>query len=413
MSINAESKIQIKLLVKNFVYKTLNPFTVRLLASTGITGIVFATKLDLNQTKLDLNQTKLDLNQTKLDLNQTKLDLNQTKLDLNQTKLDLNQTKLDLNQTKLEYNQTKLEYNISNGNLLNLIYEMKSEFGGMYALLLRYIFHSNLSGNGKFESGKPTGEQLPHESKLVIDKGAGILAFPKYDTVMSDYITRHGVWEPSEQMWIRKNASPGFTVLNVGANIGVHSLVASKCVGEDGRVVAFECHPEIFLLLSLNLVANRASNTKAINIAIDEFEGSGRLYCSDSNSGDNRLVNSSELGATFFDITKIRLETYCEAENLSPEIVVMDIQGSELSAIRGLGDKLCAGGKILFEFTPSWEDPNTDVAKQQLQDILQLGYELRILDDSGNDSPITVEDVMSMFSANSDLLYLNLVLWKR
>ena len=283
----------------------------------------------------------------------------------------------------------------------------------MYDLLLRYIFHSNIPNHGRFESSSPTGEQLPYESKIVIDKGAGILAFPKYDKVMSDYITRHGVWEPSEQMWIRKNASPGFTVLNVGANVGVHSIVASKCVGDDGRVVAFECHPEIFLLLGLNLAANGVSNTKAFNIAIDEFEGPGRLYCSDSNSGDNRLINSSELGLTFFDITKIRLETFCEAENLSPEIVIMDIQGSELSAIRGLGDKLSEGGKILFEFTPSWADPNTNPVNRQLQDILQLGYQLRILGDNGNDLPITVEDVMSMFSANSDLLYLNLVLWKR
>ena len=57
--------------------------------------------------------------------------------------------------------------------------------------------------------------------------------------------------------------------------------------------------------------------------------------------------------------------------------------------------------------------PNIDVAKGQLQEILLLGYQLRILADNGNDTPITVEDVMSMFSANPDLLYLNLVLWKR
>ena len=364
ISINANSSIRYLLPLKNFVYKVLNPLTIRLLASTGITEIVFAIKSDLNQTKSDLNQTKSD-------------------------------------------------HSISLDNLLNFIYATKSDYDFMIDMFLRFIFHSNIPTHRKFEIDSPTGELLPYGSKLVIDKGAGILAFPKYDKVMSDYITHHGIWEPSEQFWIRKNVSPGVTVLNVGANVGVHSIVASKCVGDDGRVVAFECHPEIFLLLGLNLAANGVSNTKAINIAIDEFAGSGRLYCSDSNSGDNRLVNSSELGARFYDITKIRLETFCEAENLSPEIVIMDIQGSELSAIRGLGDKLNAGGKILFEFTPSWIDPNIDVAKGQLQEILLLGYQLRILADNGNDTPITVEDVMSMFSANSDLLYLNLVLWKR
>ena len=364
IAINANSNIRHLLQLKNFVYKVLNPLTIRLLASTGITEIVFATKLDLDQTKSDLDQTKS-------------------------------------------------EHSISQKNLLQFIYEMKSEYGYMYDLLLRFIFNSNITAHEKFISGSPTGELLPYQSKIVIDKGAGIFAFPEYDKVMSDYITRHGIWEPSEQLWIRKNVSPGFTVLNVGANVGVHSIVASKCVGNEGRVVAFECHPEIFQLLGLNLAANGVTNTKALSIAIDEFGGLGRLYCSENNSGDNRLVDSNELGTKFYDITKIRLETYCELENLSPEVIIMDIQGLELPAIRGLGNRLSVGGKILFEFTPSWADPNTDVAKGQLQEILQLGYQLRILGDHGNDSPITVEDVMFMFSANPDLLYLNLVLWKR
>ena len=251
-----------------------------------------------------------------------------------------------------------------------------------------------------------------HELKVVFDKGAGMLAFPKQDKVMSEFIRKYGTWEPTEQDWIARNVMDGHLVLNIGANVGVHAIVAAKFVGEKGKVIAFECHPEITKLLDLNLIVNKIENVVVVSKAIAEFDGEGVLYCSSDNSGDNRLVNSTDLGDLQYEVEVVRLETYLNELDVEPNIVIMDIQGLELPAIRGLGTKLTQGGKILFEFTPRWVDLNLDIAKHELIDILESGHKLFMLGEFGSEIPITVDELMEKFILNLDLLYLNLVLWK-
>ena len=49
--------------------------------------------------------------------------------------------------------------------------------------------------------------------------------------------------------FIKSYCRRGDVVVDIGANIGTHSLVASKCVGDTGKVIAFEPHPKIFSYL--------------------------------------------------------------------------------------------------------------------------------------------------------------------
>lgn len=70
---------------------------------------------------------------------------------------------------------------------------------------------------------------------------------------------------------------PGDVFVDVGANIGYFSLLASKLVGPGGRVVAIEASPEVFDLLRRNLELNKAHNVRAVNVAISDREGSLQL----------------------------------------------------------------------------------------------------------------------------------------
>ena len=303
---------------------------------------------------------------------------------------------------------------LASTGITNKVFSIQAELSQTQAELqenLRYIFLKSLRNKKNSVDIIPpfaSEEQL----KVVIDRGAGILAFPKHDTVMSEFIKKYGAWEPSEQNWIAKNVKEDQLVLNIGANIGVHAIVASKFVGTKGEVIAFECHPEIARLLALNLCANGIENVTISRKAVADFNGQGVLFCSEDNAGDNRLIHSEELGDLHFEVDVVRLETYLEDLNAEPHIIIMDIQGFELAAIRGLGNKLAKGGKILFEFTPRWLDLNLDVAKGQLDEILESGYKLFNLGEFGAEIPMTVNELMEKFTANKDLLYLNLVLCK-
>ncbi|HEY3128368.1 MAG TPA: FkbM family methyltransferase, partial [Acidobacteriota bacterium] len=85
--------------------------------------------------------------------------------------------------------------------------------------------------------------------------------------IVGRYIYYFGIWEPNLTNWISERLLAGDTFVDVGANIGYYSLLASKLVGESGRVVAVEALPQIFGILRDNLQANCAGNVRPVNIA--------------------------------------------------------------------------------------------------------------------------------------------------
>src|SRR5215469_11905501 len=60
-------------------------------------------------------------------------------------------------------------------------------------------------------------------------------------------------WMERDAVVARKLISPGDTVLDIGANIGVYSRMLSRCVGPQGTVYAFEPIPHTFDFLSNNI----------------------------------------------------------------------------------------------------------------------------------------------------------------
>ena len=69
-----------------------------------------------------------------------------------------------------------------------------------------------------------------------------------------------GTYEPEETRLFRSKCRPGDTVIDVGANVGWYTVIASKLVGKKGRVIAFEPEPVNFAILKKNVLANGCEN---------------------------------------------------------------------------------------------------------------------------------------------------------
>ena len=74
-------------------------------------------------------------------------------------------------------------------------------------------------------------------------------------------------FEPAERDYVARNLRPGMTVINVGANVGLYALMASRIVGERGAVHAFEPSSESFERLRRNRDMNDCSNLQLSQIA--------------------------------------------------------------------------------------------------------------------------------------------------
>jgi FkbM family methyltransferase len=165
-------------------------------------------------------------------------------------------------------------------------------------------------------------------------------------------LTMNDVHEPLETDIVKKETKRGYTVLDIGANIGYYTLIFSKLVGENGKVFAFEPDPENFTLLEKNIKMNNCSNVTLVKKAVSNRNGKERLYISEKNKGDHRLYNSHD-NREYVEVETIRLDDYFKDFG-KIDFIKIDIQGSEGALISGapILIKKNKNLKILTEYWP-------------------------------------------------------------
>jgi FkbM family methyltransferase len=146
-----------------------------------------------------------------------------------------------------------------------------------------------------------------------------------------------GIWEPHLTHWIRRRLTPGDTFVDVGANIGYFSLLASQRVGPAGTVVALEASPGIFGALQRNLALNRAHNVRAVNVAVSDAEGMLRLFRGLSHNIGETTVVPQEGFELECEVRAAPLGTLLRPEEAcNVRLVKIDVEGAEWSVVTGM-----------------------------------------------------------------------------
>jgi len=136
---------------------------------------------------------------------------------------------------------------------------------------------------------------------------------------------------------------PGDTVIDVGANIGVLSLLASRLVGPSGRVLAIEAHPRTYAALLNNLKRNPATNVSQVNIAVGPEPGTVRF--SDRQDDD---WNKVEHDSGTLEVEVKPLDDVCAGYN-HIDVLKIDVEGFELQVLKGATEVLERTDCVLLE----------------------------------------------------------------
>jgi len=168
-----------------------------------------------------------------------------------------------------------------------------------------------------------------------------------------------GVYERATTRVLRNLVRPGMTALDIGANIGAHTLPLAKHVGEAGRVFAFEptayAHGKLRANLALNPALAGRVVLEQLILTDDASSGSvSEIYSSWPLTAGERLHEKHQ-GAlkSTQGARAVRLDDYLEAREVAKvDIVKLDVDGYEYQVLRGAPRLLASRPVIVMELAP-------------------------------------------------------------
>ncbi|MEV8419967.1 FkbM family methyltransferase [Streptomyces niveus] len=193
------------------------------------------------------------------------------------------------------------------------------------------------------------------------------------------YIYMFGVWEPHMTRWLQARLVPGDTFIDVGANIGYYTVLASGLVGGAGQVVAVEASPDFHQRLLEQVRLNRRDNVRAVNGAVSDGQRTLTfVLASSSNMGANSIVPYDGPAESSFEVEAFPLGELLAPEEISTaRVIKIDVEGAEGSVVRGMIpmlDKLRPDCEITVEVTPDRMAQLGDSAEELMKTMRDHGF---------------------------------------
>lgn len=135
---------------------------------------------------------------------------------------------------------------------------------------------------------------------------------------------------------------PGDTVIDVGANTGLYTLVSARIVGAGGTVLSMEPNPEMLVDLHRNVRRNRYQNVRLRGYAASDVCGESSFFEND-NKPNSFSLNAFDVAAAHFSIATMTIDAVAAWERLGTvSLVKIDAEGSEDKVILGAADVIKA-----------------------------------------------------------------------
>ena len=205
--------------------------------------------------------------------------------------------------------------------------------------------------------------------------------FHRGDNAISHALRAGLIYEPFELELIARFLRPGDCAVDVGANIGLHTLAMSEACGPAGRVLALEPDPDNLRLCRRNIAINDRHNVELLPVAASDRPGTMKLFLSADNRGDHRVYDPGNSRETV-EVAAVPLAKVLADRRLSPRLVKIDVQGWEPKVLSGALPAL-RGRLPLVLITEFWTEGLVSAgssAKEYLSLIDELELELFQID---------------------------------
>lgn len=240
--------------------------------------------------------------------------------------------------------------------------------------------------------GKPMGwervvrafsppESFENELEIaVVREGFAVILQPRVP--LAWHIFFFGAYEPELRSILGAIIPPGGIAIDIGANVGWHTLLMSRLAGSAGRVFAIEANPSVYARLAKHLVLNRASNVLSMMVAAGDREGTVAFFgpsASDPRSGDGHIeVGTSLSDENSIQVRTITLDAIVEDARINRlDAIKIDVEGFEWPVLQGARKTVERyRPHIIFEYNQDYSSRGGGSAVVLEEFFKELGYQL-------------------------------------
>jgi FkbM family methyltransferase len=163
-----------------------------------------------------------------------------------------------------------------------------------------------------------------------------------FPDILQTYLYFFGVWEPVISKYLFDRLGDGDIFIDIGANVGYHTLLASSRVGANGKVFAIEAASSTYAKLQQNLSQNKAGNVTTFHVAVSDIAGQVPVWASHKGDspGTTTLSHVAEKRETLTLVETVEakplqqiidVDTICKAR-----FIKIDVEGAEWAVVKSL-----------------------------------------------------------------------------
>jgi len=224
-----------------------------------------------------------------------------------------------------------------------------------------------------------------HKSHVDVTIAKDVMMRLYTDDVLSHLIYCKG-HEYNERQFLSRYLKTGDVFIDVGANSGLYSLLASSIVGREGRVFAFEPSPVPFTRLKENAQLHGKKNIECFDTALSDREDKMELNIScEGHSAWDTFASGTRSGQTGTrEVLSTTLDQFISGKNLLDKITMIkiDVEGWETHVLTGGIKSLIRPEAPLLqiEFTDLVSMPAGYTCRKLYAQVVELGYQLCVYD---------------------------------
>ncbi|HHW4678544.1 MAG TPA: FkbM family methyltransferase [Xylella sp.] len=219
--------------------------------------------------------------------------------------------------------------------------------------------------------------------EVLVRTEVGFLLCAASDHALLSCLLETGELERGTRVLIQKYLRPGDVYVDVGANVGMHTLAAARAMQGQGKIIAFEPFEPTMRMLEKSIWMNGFSSMAEIHqAAVSNTIGHQQLFIG-ATSGHHSLfaLESSPNNAQGpVEVPLVRLDGVITSGQRI-DLMKIDAEGAELEVIRGGASLITSNPDIalIVEFGPSHLRRTGRTPSQWFKSFSQLGLDYRVI----------------------------------